>query len=64
MLGCFFQGCGKSMMVKQFADLLGYHIEPVMLYQVCIVDFIQSSKKGRNVNIFKQKVLNVAQDLY
>ncbi|XP_064638932.1 von Willebrand factor A domain-containing protein 8-like [Lineus longissimus] len=27
------RGCGKSAIVKHFADLLGYHIEPIMLYQ-------------------------------
>ncbi|GFR87627.1 von Willebrand factor A domain-containing protein 8-like [Elysia marginata] len=27
------RGCGKSVVVKQFADMLGYHIEPIMLYQ-------------------------------
>ncbi|CAL1547451.1 unnamed protein product [Lymnaea stagnalis] len=27
------QGCGKSVVVKQFADMLGYHVEPIMLYQ-------------------------------
>jgi MoxR-like ATPase len=27
------RGCGKTVLVKQFADLLGYHIEPIMLYQ-------------------------------
>ena len=31
---CHFQGCGKSALVKRFAELLGYHIEPIMLYQV------------------------------
>jgi len=29
-----FQGCGKSIVAKQFAELLGYHLEPIMLYQV------------------------------
>ncbi|XP_023930017.1 von Willebrand factor A domain-containing protein 8 [Lingula anatina] len=27
------KGCGKSALVKQFGDLLGYHVEPIMLYQ-------------------------------
>ncbi|XP_064614845.1 von Willebrand factor A domain-containing protein 8-like [Liolophura sinensis] len=27
------KGCGKSAVVKEFAELLGYHIEPIMLYQ-------------------------------
>ncbi|XP_067669611.1 von Willebrand factor A domain-containing protein 8-like [Haliotis asinina] len=27
------RGCGKSVLVKQFADMLGYHTEPIMLYQ-------------------------------
>jgi MoxR-like ATPase len=27
------RGCGKSILVRQFADLLGYHVEPIMLYQ-------------------------------
>ncbi len=31
-----FQGCGKSIIAKHFADLLGYHIEPIMLYQVSV----------------------------
>lgn len=31
---CFFQGCGKSMIAREFADMLGYSIEPIMLYQV------------------------------
>ena len=26
-------------MVKQFADMLGYHVEPIMLYQVGIDRF-------------------------
>jgi hypothetical protein len=28
------QGCGKSVLVHQFARLLGYQIEPVILHQV------------------------------
>ncbi|KAL8625507.1 hypothetical protein ACOMHN_014596 [Nucella lapillus] len=27
------RGSGKSVVVKQFADMLGYHLEPIMLYQ-------------------------------
>ncbi|CAH1781042.1 unnamed protein product [Owenia fusiformis] len=27
------RGCGKTVLIKQFADMLGYHIEPIMLYQ-------------------------------
>ncbi|XP_076454368.1 von Willebrand factor A domain-containing protein 8-like [Babylonia areolata] len=27
------RGSGKSVVVKQFADMLGYHAEPIMLYQ-------------------------------
>ncbi|KAF3825800.1 hypothetical protein GH733_006627 [Mirounga leonina] len=27
------QGCGKTVIVKNFADNLGYNIEPIMLYQ-------------------------------
>ncbi|XP_034549965.1 von Willebrand factor A domain-containing protein 8 [Notolabrus celidotus] len=27
------KGCGKSMIAKEFAEMLGYSIEPVMLYQ-------------------------------
>ncbi|XP_041358414.1 von Willebrand factor A domain-containing protein 8-like [Gigantopelta aegis] len=27
------RGCGKSIVLKQFADMLGYHLEPIMLYQ-------------------------------
>ena len=34
----FFQGSGKSVIVKQFADMLGYHVEPIMLYQVRTVN--------------------------
>ena len=30
----FFKGCGKSVLVQQFANFLGYNIEPVVLYQV------------------------------
>ena len=30
------QGCGKSVIARQFAELLGYHLEPIMLYQVCL----------------------------
>lgn len=30
----FFQGCGKSVVAREFAEMLGYGIEPVMLYQV------------------------------
>lgn len=33
-LSSFFQGCGKSILAKQFANSLGYNVEPVMLYQV------------------------------
>lgn len=29
-----FQGCGKSVIAKEFAEMLGYSVEPVMLYQV------------------------------
>uniref|UniRef100_A0A8C8VIT8 von Willebrand factor A domain-containing protein 8 n=2 Tax=Pelusios castaneus TaxID=367368 RepID=A0A8C8VIT8_9SAUR len=27
------KGCGKTVIAKEFADMLGYNIEPVMLYQ-------------------------------
>ncbi|KAM6986427.1 von Willebrand factor A domain-containing protein 8 [Aplochiton taeniatus] len=27
------KGCGKSMIAKEFADMLGYNMEPIMLYQ-------------------------------
>ncbi|KAH3874331.1 hypothetical protein DPMN_037573 [Dreissena polymorpha] len=27
------RGCGKSALMKKFAALLGYHVEPIMLYQ-------------------------------
>ncbi|MBN3308156.1 VWA8 protein, partial [Amia calva] len=27
------KGCGKSVIAKEFAEMLGYHIEPIMLYQ-------------------------------
>ncbi|XP_030056405.1 von Willebrand factor A domain-containing protein 8 [Microcaecilia unicolor] len=27
------KGCGKTVIVKEFADILGYDIEPIMLYQ-------------------------------
>ncbi|KAL3861823.1 hypothetical protein ACJMK2_007838 [Sinanodonta woodiana] len=27
------RGCGKTALVQQFARILGYHIEPIMLYQ-------------------------------
>lgn len=27
-------GCGKSVLVKKFAELLSYDVEPVILYQV------------------------------
>ncbi|XP_038618052.1 von Willebrand factor A domain-containing protein 8 isoform X1 [Tachyglossus aculeatus] len=27
------KGCGKTVLAKEFADLLGYKIEPIMLYQ-------------------------------
>ncbi|XP_053311448.1 von Willebrand factor A domain-containing protein 8 [Spea bombifrons] len=27
------KGCGKTVIAKQFADILGYDIEPIMLYQ-------------------------------
>ncbi|KAG9492060.1 hypothetical protein GDO78_000536 [Eleutherodactylus coqui] len=27
------KGCGKSVIAKEFADMLGYEVEPVMLYQ-------------------------------
>ncbi|XP_036084810.1 von Willebrand factor A domain-containing protein 8 isoform X2 [Rousettus aegyptiacus] len=27
------KGCGKTVIAKTFADTLGYHIEPIMLYQ-------------------------------
>ncbi|XP_051781637.1 von Willebrand factor A domain-containing protein 8 [Erpetoichthys calabaricus] len=27
------KGCGKSVIVKEFAEILGYKIEPIMLYQ-------------------------------
>ena len=27
------KGCGKSIVVQQLADLLGYEVEPIMLYQ-------------------------------
>ncbi|KAK0046521.1 E3 ubiquitin-protein ligase RNF14 [Biomphalaria pfeifferi] len=27
------RGCGKTVVVNQFAKMLGYHVEPIMLYQ-------------------------------
>ncbi|KAI4788894.1 hypothetical protein KUCAC02_035566 [Chaenocephalus aceratus] len=39
------KGCGKSVIAKEFAEMLGYSIEPVMLYQV--------NKKG-SLEIFEQ----------
>lgn len=27
------KGCGKSVTVRRFADLLGYQVEPIVLYQ-------------------------------
>ncbi|KAH9488726.1 hypothetical protein Btru_059448 [Bulinus truncatus] len=27
------RGCGKNVVVSQFAKMLGYHVEPIMLYQ-------------------------------
>ncbi|KAM5289381.1 von Willebrand factor A domain-containing protein 8 [Ctenodactylus gundi] len=27
------KGCGKTVIAKNFADALGYHVEPIMLYQ-------------------------------
>ncbi|XP_078693816.1 von Willebrand factor A domain-containing protein 8-like isoform X5 [Branchiostoma floridae x Branchiostoma belcheri] len=27
------KGCGKSVVVRRFADMLGYEVEPIMLYQ-------------------------------
>ena len=30
------QGCGKSVLVHQFSKLLGYQIEPIVLYQVLL----------------------------
>uniref|UniRef100_A0A2C9MAM2 von Willebrand factor A domain-containing protein 8 n=1 Tax=Biomphalaria glabrata TaxID=6526 RepID=A0A2C9MAM2_BIOGL len=27
------RGCGKNVVVNQFAKMLGYHVEPIMLYQ-------------------------------
>ncbi|XP_068123903.1 von Willebrand factor A domain-containing protein 8 [Hyperolius riggenbachi] len=27
------KGCGKSVIAKEFADMLGYEVEPIMLYQ-------------------------------
>ncbi|XP_059156251.1 von Willebrand factor A domain-containing protein 8-like [Physella acuta] len=27
------KGCGKNVVVEKFASLLGYHVEPIMLYQ-------------------------------
>lgn len=36
LVGLFFslQGCGKSVVAREFAAMLGYSVEPVMLYQV------------------------------
>lgn len=50
----FFQGCGKSAVVKEFAELLGYHIEPIMLYQVCscLLPPPASPHKGNTFVIF------------
>lgn len=36
-----FQGCGKSVIGREFAEMLGYSIEPVMLYQVRQPDAMQ-----------------------
>lgn len=30
----YLQGCGKSVIAKEFAEMLGYSTEPIMLYQV------------------------------
>ena len=29
----FLKGCGKSTLVKKMASLIGYHAEPILLYQ-------------------------------
>ena len=39
-------GCGKSATVTRFASLLGYTIEPIVLYQVKIISFLVSSIFG------------------
>lgn len=33
------QGCGKSVLVQQFANFVGYNIEPVVLYQVNVTHY-------------------------
>lgn len=40
----FTQGCGKTVVVKQFADMLGYHIEPIMLYQVSCLSALEMTE--------------------
>lgn len=45
----FLKGCGKSVLVQQFANFLGYNIEPVVIYQVktmSIYNIISSIKKN------------------
>lgn len=47
-----FQGCGKSIFAKKFADTLGYNIETIMLYQVGL--FILRLEKLWNVFTVKR----------
>ncbi|XP_016086578.1 von Willebrand factor A domain-containing protein 8 [Sinocyclocheilus grahami] len=36
------KGCGKSVIAREFADMLGYSIEPIMLYQKMVVSQLLS----------------------
>ncbi|KAG5321336.1 VWA8 protein, partial [Acromyrmex heyeri] len=42
------KGCGKSTTVRRLADLLGYQVEPIVLYQASLRDLIQQRTTSLN----------------
>uniref|UniRef100_A0A668ALY0 von Willebrand factor A domain containing 8 n=1 Tax=Myripristis murdjan TaxID=586833 RepID=A0A668ALY0_9TELE len=44
------KGCGKSVIAREFAEMLGYSIEPVMLYQFVTCDVMKEGSAPRQLN--------------
>lgn len=59
---CLSQGCGKSVVAREFAALLGYSVEPVMLYQVPIKHHVFSQLRLQPLQFgrrFKAELLSL-----
>lgn len=43
------KGCGKSTTVRRLADLLGYQVEPIVLYQASLEHSLTNTMLHRNI---------------